>query len=484
VVAIAATVGLLAVATLIGFSRSQKERAASIAVLPLENLSRDSEQEFLADGLTEALINDLGRLGSFRVISRTSMMHYKHTRKILPAVARELRANWIVEGTVLRSGDRVRVTVQLVDAGGDRPAWSETYERNMRDVLSLQDDVASAIARRVKSTLSPSVPLEQSRVVNPAAEEAYLKGLHALDQYSRDGFEESVVFFEEATRLDPQYAEPWAALAQAYNYMYLNRLVPAPEAMSKIEIAARRALSLDRRISQAHVSLSFVYMFRWSWRAAEAELRTALALNPNDSIAHQSLGYLLGGPLGRPREALDEMQRAFDLDPLSSFKKNSYALALFWLGRDAEAIDALRQIPDGDINTERRHRRLADIFERRKMELQAKPELLRAVETVVSPAQIEDLRRQCQSLDYARCKRVVLLFDAAELQRKPNPNAVRIARDFACLADRDASLSWLEKAVSDHDPAVMYLSIERDWDSLRSDPRFKDILRRAGIPSS
>ena len=197
-------------------------------------------------------------------------------------------------------------------------------------------------------------------------------------------------------------------------------------------------------------------------------------MNSSDSSAHQSLGYLLGGPLGRPGDAIFEMQSALELDPLSPSKRNSLGLAFYWARRDDEAIDVLRQIPDGDENTERRHRRLAEIFERKGMERQAKLELLRALETV-EPQRAAESRRQCDSSAYAQCKKTVLLLDASESQRRAKTDALRIARDFARLTNKDESFKWLEKAVGEHEQGVMFLSVDRDWDSLRSDPRFSRV---------
>jgi TolB-like protein/DNA-binding winged helix-turn-helix (wHTH) protein/Tfp pilus assembly protein PilF len=477
IAAVLATAAILIVST-----RSANVNPA-VAVLPLENLSPESDQAYFADGLTETLITDLGRLGAFRVIARPSVVHYKGTRKTSHEIGRELNARWLVTGAVARAGSRIRITVQLAHATKDQNVWSETYERDVRDVLALQDEVARAIARRVSSAVAPS---SRSRVVThlviPDAEEAYLRGVSAMDEYTRDGLEKSVAYFEAATRKDPQYADAWAALAEAYTFTGLNQIETRQEAMSRMEIAARRALQLDDRSSQARVALADVQLWQWSWRAAEKSLRAAVALNPSDSSAHWKLGYLLGA-LGQPRQAVAEMQAALDLDPLSPSKRNSLGLALYWSRRDDEAINVLRQVPDGDENTFRRHRRLAEIYEEQHLDRQAMAETFRWVELSVAPERLAGLKRQCAALPYAQCKRMALMLDIEQSQRKSQP--VRIAGDFALLGNRDEAFRWLAKAIDAHDPGVMYLNVDRHWHSLRSDPRFAQVLRRIGvIPAS
>ena len=477
IAAVLATAAILIVST-----RSANVNPA-VAVLPLEHLSPESDQAYFADGLTETLITDLGRLGAFRVIARTSVVHYKGTQKTSHEIGRELDARWLVTGAVARAGSRIRITVQLVDAKKDQNVWSETYERDVRDVLALQDEVARAIARRVSSAVAPSSRRRvATHLVIPDAEEAYLRGVSAMDEYTRDGLEESVAYLEAATRKDPQYADAWAALAEAYTYVALNQTQKRQEVMSRMEIAARKALQLDDRSSQAYVALADAQLWRWSWREAEKSLRAAVALNRSDSSAHWKLGYLLGA-LGQPRQALAEIQSAVDLDPLSPSKRNSLGLALYWCHRDDEAMKIIRQVPDGDENTFRRHRRLAEIYEEQHLDRLAMAETLRWVELSVAPERLAKLKRQCAASPYAQCKRTALLLDIEQLQRQSA--AARIAGDFALLGNRDEAFRWLAKAIDAHDQGVMWVNVDRHWQSLRGDPRFTQVLRRIGfLPAS
>jgi len=272
------------------------ERIHSIAVLPLRNLSGDPAQEYFADGMTEALITSLGRVGGLRVISRTSAMHYKGSHQTLPEIARQLHVDAVVEGAVLREGNRVRITTQLVEASTDRHLWAESYEGDLRNVLALEDKVARAITNEVKIRLSlqEQTRLASARPVNPEAYDAYLKGRYQWDDWTEVGLKKSIEYFAHAAKQDPDYAPAWAGLADAYVLMSLFGFVPSDVALPKAKAAALRAIQLDQTLSEAHVSLAGIHLhLEWSWSASEAELRQAIALNPNNALAHQFYGYYL-----------------------------------------------------------------------------------------------------------------------------------------------------------------------------------------------
>jgi TolB-like protein/DNA-binding winged helix-turn-helix (wHTH) protein len=265
------------------------ERIRSIAVLPLTNLSGDPAQDYFADGMTEALITDLGKVGGLRVISRTSAMHYKGSHQTLPEIARQLHVDAVVEGAVLREGNLVRITTQLVEASTDRHLWAESYEGDLRNVLALEDKVARAITNEVKIRLSlqEQTRLASARPVNPEAYDAYLKGRSAWNDWTEEGLKKSIEYFAHAVKQDPDYAPAWAGLADAYGLMSLFGFVPSDVALSKGKAAASRAIQLDETLSEAHVSLAGIRLhLEWSWSASEAELRQAIALNPNNAWAH------------------------------------------------------------------------------------------------------------------------------------------------------------------------------------------------------
>ena len=290
-----------------------------MTVLPLENLSGDPAQEYFADGMTDELITDLAKISGFRVISRTSVMKFEgEHRERLPEIARALNVNTIVEGSVLRVGDKVRITAQLIDATADKHLWAESYERDTRDVLSMQDELASAIAREIDVQLTPNeqARLAEPRPVNPEAHEAYLKGRYYLNEISEERINKAIQQFQLAIKLDPNFALAYAGLADAY-LEGEDFYFPATEVMPKAKGAAEKALQLDETLAEAHTSLGGVkFWYDFDWAGGESELRRAIVLNPSYALAHDYYGNLLTYQ-GRFDEALAEFKRAIKLDPLS-----------------------------------------------------------------------------------------------------------------------------------------------------------------------
>ena len=291
----------------------------SIAVLPLENLSGDKEQEYFADGMTEALITDLGKIGALRVISRTSVMQYKGTKKPLPQIARELNVDAIVEGTVQRSDNRVRITANLLHAPTDRHLWAETYERDLRDVLALQDEVARAIASEIQIKVTPNeqVRLASARPLNPEAYRLYLQGRYYFSKRTLPAFDKSVQLFQQVLEKEPSSALAYAGLAESYGITPFYGGALPKVAFPKAKAAALKALELDGSLAEAHASLAFVLLYwDWDWLAAERELKRAIELNPSYVTAHHWYAEYLGA-MGRHDQAIAEIKRAQELDPLS-----------------------------------------------------------------------------------------------------------------------------------------------------------------------
>jgi TolB-like protein/DNA-binding winged helix-turn-helix (wHTH) protein/Flp pilus assembly protein TadD len=330
--------------------KSRPARIESLAVLPLENLSKDPDQEYFADGMTDALITDLAKIHELRVISRTSIVQYKGKRRLAPEIAQELKVDAIVEGTVMRSGDRVRITAQLIEARTDRHLWAETYERDLRDILALQDDVARAIAREIKITLTPpeEALLSNARAVDPAAHQAYLLGLHELhgataeptETLQAQALEKAVSYFQEALAHGPKDALAFAGLADAYSNLSTVHRAPL-EVMPKAKAAATRAIELDDTLAEAHASLGYVALtFDWDFARAEHEFRRALELNSSSPSAHGGYSQYLLFVARRPDESMHEMQQAYALDPLLPQVHGNLAWFLFLSKRYKEAIDA------------------------------------------------------------------------------------------------------------------------------------------------
>jgi len=321
----------------------------SVAVLPLENLSRDPEQQYFADGMTDALITDLAKIHALRVISRNSVMLYKDKPKPMPEIAQELNVDAVVEGTVMRSGDRVRITAQLIEAPKDRHLWAETYEGNLRDILSLQDNVAKAIANEVKTTLTPQeeTRLSGARQVDPVAHQAYLRGLYELHGTTDEAKEKAISYFQEAVAHDPNDALAYAGLASGYSGLGGHYQAPT-DVMPKARAAAVKAVQLDDTVAEAHASLGFINLvFDWNWPGAEREFRRALELNPNSAAVHtQYAEYLLLVPHSVD-EGVREVRRAYDLDPLVPQGQGDLVWFLFESRRYSEAIEeAAKELRD------------------------------------------------------------------------------------------------------------------------------------------
>lgn len=464
-------------------------RVRSLAVLPLANLSGDSTQEYFADGMTDALITDLGRISGLRVISRTSSMRYKGTSATLPEIARQLDVDAVVEGAVLRVGPRVRITAQLVEASTDRHLWSETYEGDLRDVLALQNEVARAIAAQVRTTLSsPTEPRAAgARPVNAEAYDAYLRGRHEWNAWTEQGLKRSIAYFERAVAKDPAYAPAWAGLSDAYHLLSQFGYLPQQVALPKAKVAALQAIALDSTLSEAHVSLSGVRLhLERSWTATEDELRRAIALDPNNAMAHQWYGYYLSAR-GRFDAAIAEMRRALELDPLSPNKLNSLAATLYRAGRYDDALRYFRQVPDPDANSELRHRRMATIYERKGMFPEAIAELVTAM-TLAGKQEVGALLElEVRRSGYAMAKKAFLWADVAEMERRaeqpyPRPRTLEIAVDYALLGEKDKAFEWLDEAVRVGDGGLMYLKVDDRFEALRSDPRFTALVSRLGFP--
>ena len=473
-------------------SRGVGERIQSIAVLPLRDLSGDSAQAYFAAGMTEALVTRLGKTSGLRVISLTSAMSYQGTHVTLPTIARQLNVDAVVEGAVLRGGNRVRVTAQLVEASSDRHVWAETYEGGLQDVLELQDEIARAITTEVLARISAPargpVSSNRARPVNPDAYDLYLKGRYEWNDWTEQGLKRSIEYFERAVQKDPSYAPAWAGLSDAYSLMGFFGFWPSEVALSKAKPTALRAIQLDETLSEAHVSLSGVYLhLQWSWSAAEKELRRAIALDPNNAMAHQWYGYYLSAT-GQVDAALVEMRRALELDPLSPNKQSSLAGTFYRGGRYDEALELFRQVPDADMNSESRHRRIAAIYERKGMLNEALGEWRTGLRLAGKHQLAASVERTYLASGYAEAKRALLWADLRETERQashayPRPLAIDVAADYALLGERGKAFEWLDRAVREREGYLIWLKVDDRFETLRSDSRFGVLLRRIGLGS-
>jgi len=456
----------------------------SIAVLPLENLSGDASQNYFADGMTDELITDLAQISALRVISRTSVMVYKGARKPLPQIARELNVDAVVEGTVLRSGDQVRITAQLIEASTDKHLWSQSYEGELRDTLALQNRVASAIADQIRINLTPQeqAALKNVKVVNPEAYESYLKGRYFWNKRTPDGLKVALAYFKEAIEEDPKYAQAYSGLADTYALLgdWQYAVMTPKEAFPDAKSAALKALELDSGLGEAHNSLAFVLDgFDWDFDAAGKEFRRAIELNPGYATAHHWYAWHLS-LLGRFDEAIAEMKKAQNLDPLSLIINADLAELLVLAHHYDDSIAQSRKTIEMDPNFALAHNQLAQAYLQKHVYDQAVIELKKAVQlSGDSPTCIANLARAYVASG-KRSEAEKLLGDLKKRSSAAYSNAPEIAIVYVSLGDSDQAMNWLEKGYEERfNPGVL---LRPGFDPLRSDSRFQNLLRRIGLP--
>ena len=457
----------------------------SLAVLPLENLSGDPGQEYFADGMTDELITDLAQISTVRVISRTSVKRYKGARKLLlPEIARELGVDAVVEGSVARSGNRVRVRAQLIRASTDQHLWAESFEREMQDVLVLQSEVASAIARQVQAKLATQQPAKLGRIglVKPAAYEAYLKGRLAWNKGTEAGIQEGIDYFQQAITIDPSYAAAYSGMADSYTTLgYFGYLRPA-ETFPRAKAAAAKALELDAALAEPHASLAYAKLyFDWDWAEAEKEFKKAIALNPSYATAHHWHSVYLAA-MERPEEALAEIRRARQLDPLSLRIRTDIGFQLLYANRHDEAIQQFKSTLQMDPAFPLAHLWLSRAYLQKGMYQEAIGECNEAVKVV------RDWAPAVAGLGFAQGKaglRADALKTLEQLKRtsgKKYVTAYGIALVYVGLDDKNQAFAWLDKAVEERTHWLVWLKLDRRWDDIRSDPRFEQVVRRVGLP--
>jgi TolB-like protein/DNA-binding winged helix-turn-helix (wHTH) protein/Tfp pilus assembly protein PilF len=447
----------------------------SIAVLPLENLSHDAEQEYFADGMTEALITNLGKIHALRVTSRTTVMHYKGTTKTLPEIARELNVDAVLEGTVLWSGDRVRVTANLLHAPTDRHLWADTYESQMRDVLGLQAEVARAIAEQVNVQLNREerAHLETTRSVNPVAQVAYLKGRYFMSRWPAAEFAKCEQYFSSAIQSDPSFGEAHAALAFCYSMM--SWFQPPKLIFPKVKSAALKSLQIDNTLSEGHLALANAKMFfDWEWADAEEEARLAIDLNPSNALAHACYSnvFLFRGQF---LQAIVEARKAVELDPASLLVNRNltfvYLMARQYNDAIAQSKITLELNPANFIS----QFDLARAYLLKGSQTQARAEAARfgfaEHPFFASPAKHKD--------SVERLGRDISLQSASS---KEYLDPFYVSMLYAHLGVKERAFEWLTKAYQDKSAMMVQLKVNPNMDPLRSDPRFQDVLRRMNFP--
>ena len=455
----------------------------SLAVLPLESLSSDASQDYFADGMTDELISDLGQISALRVISRTSVMAYKRARKPLPQIARELDVDAVVEGTVLRSGDQVRITAQLIEAATDKHLWSRSYEGQLRDTLALQNQVAQAIADQIRINLNSQerAALKTVRVVNPQAYESYLKGRYFWNKRTADGLKVALAYFNQAIDEDPKYAQSYSGLADTYALLgdWQYAAMTPKEALPRAKAAAIKALELDGALGEAHNSLAFCLDgFDWDFPSAGKEFQRAIELNPGYATAHHWYAWHLS-LLGRYDEAIAEMRKAENLDPLSLIINADLAELLLLAHSYDESIRQSRKTIEMDPNFALAHNQLGQAYLQKQMRDEAILELQKAVQlSAGSPTCLANLAR-AYAASGKKSEAAKLLTDLKKRSSPGYSHASEIAVVYAALGDKNQAMAWLEKGYEERfNPGVL---LRPGFDPLRSDPRFQELVRRIGL---
>lgn len=472
---------LLAVLGYVGFEKwhsnsNAESEIRSIAILPLKNLSGDPRQEYFADGMTEELINDLGQVSTLRVISLTSSMSYKGTKKNLPEIARELAVQGVVEGGVLRDGDQVRISVQLIDAQKDRPIWAHTYIRRLTDVLAWQGEVAQAIADEISIDVTPQ---EQARLahksaIDPAAQDLYLHGILLRDE---DACNEAIGYFNRAIAADPGYADAHSALASCYGLLGESGRMPYEEAFTQQKTEALKAIELDDSLSEAHAELANTSMtLDWDWQTADAEFRRALELNPNSATNHEKYAFYLVRT-GHLKQALAEVQRSVDLDPVSGSTFHAEGFIYYFSHQYDQALELTQTVRGLRINLPDWNFLIGDIYAAKGMYPESIAAFLKSGDDPYTLGHLGNAYARAGQVDAAR----KLVAQLEMHVRNDGVGRYEIALIYTGLGDKQEAFKWLEDAYYAHDVGLVYLQVDPCLDPLRSDPRFTDLLRRVGL---
>jgi TolB-like protein/Tfp pilus assembly protein PilF len=449
----------------------------------LKNLSGDPAQDYLADGMTEELIGRLAAIRDLRVISRTSVMHFKETKLLVPEIARQLGADAIVEGSVIRDGNRIRVHAQLIRAATDEHIWADKYERDFSNVLALEDDLTRSIAQQITAKIETPSSSIVAHQVDPTAYDNYLIGRYHFNQRTPDAVNKSITHFGQAIVIDPKFALAYSGLADAYALLGYRGAFPSKEALSQAKTAALKAIELDSTLAEPHTSLAFIAeTYEWDWASSEREYKRALELNPNDSRAHHFYASYLTY-VGRFDEGIAEEKRARELDPLSLPVNNALAGRFLAAGRSQEALYQARATLDLDPNFAPVHQTFGWLYLKGGKPEEAVQEFRRALQLSGSNDIYlrSDLAFACAATG-KRDEAEKALADFISLHEHGLAPSGSIGIVYGALGETDKAFTWLDKAYQERDPELTYIKVGRRFDPLRRDPRLQQLSHRMGLP--
>jgi TolB-like protein/DNA-binding winged helix-turn-helix (wHTH) protein/Tfp pilus assembly protein PilF len=453
----------------------------SIAVLPFSNLSGDSDQDYFSDGMTDALISDLAMIRSLRVISRTSVMSYKKVLKPLPEIARELNVDLIVEGSVQRAGDRVRITAQLIHAKTDQHLWVKTYERDIHDILILQRELAHAIASEIRSELTLPYDREMTEQVDPEAYEYYLKGRYYWNKRTPEDFRKGIVYFEQAVAHDSNFALAYVGLADSYNMLSNYNVIPPNEVIPHVNEALVRAFGIDGGLAEAYASHAFTNMFYdWDWPEAKKALIRAIEINPNYAEAHHWYGLFLAMQ-GQFDDALIEMKHAQNLDPLSIIINTNIGWVLYFAGRYDEAVDQIQHSLEFDPAFVSGHIKLGWTYEQLGRHDDAIEEFRTGIRLVGNDPALQAILGRAYALADLNDEALHILEQLQERGQEEYVTPYMIAVIYTVFGDFEQAFDWLHTAYDDRDGWLAWLNVDPKLDPLRIDPRFAELAGKIGF---
>jgi TolB-like protein/DNA-binding winged helix-turn-helix (wHTH) protein/Tfp pilus assembly protein PilF len=453
----------------------------SLAVLPLDNLSGNKEQEYFADGMTDALTTDLAQIGTLRVISRTSAMQFKGSKKSLRQIGHDLQVDAVVEGTVVRDDNRVRITAQLIQTSSDHHLWAKSYERDLKDILALQDEIAQDVAEQIRAKLTSRERslLAKVHAVDPEAHDAYMRGRYWWHTKTLEGSRRGLDYFQKAVVKDPTYALAYAGIADSFISMAWNFRLPANEAFPKAKEASVKALELDPTLAEAHASLaSAEFAYYWEWTAAEHEFKQAIALNPNYAQAYHYYSYYLMA-MGRVDEAVNGFEHARSLDPYAFHINWSLGTALYYARRYDEALRQYRRclemLPDRRADV---YDSIANVYEQKKMFAEAFAAHQQAL-SIRKDSTATVLDQAYQRSGYSGYVRKKI-----EILEKAPPTQGDLLHWYSLANDEAHSMTLLEHFYDERFPWLLMLQVDPRSEPFRSSPRFRDLVRRIGLPDS
>jgi TolB-like protein/DNA-binding winged helix-turn-helix (wHTH) protein len=459
-------------------STSNPPHPIMLAVLPFQNFSGDASQDYFSDGLTEEMITQLGELNGnqLSVIARTSSMAYKNTTKDVGQIGRELGVDYVLESSVRRDGDQVRITVQLVRVKNQVHVWASSYDREVTHSIAVQEEVAREVAQQIKVNLGRTEAVQGP--LNPVANDAYLKGRYYLNQFTESGFSQAASYFNQALAADPKFAAAYAGLSESYTFLIITNAIPPQEGWPKVRDAAQKAVELDSALSDGHLNLAHFRMHMWDWKDAEADFQRAIALNPSSEKAHRWYAAYLCS-LGRHQECVKEITQSRGLDPLSSITNAEVVRELYYGRQYEEAVEEGRKAELVDPEFPRTHFWLGRVYTQLGKNSEALAEAERAgpPDSIVRVTEMAYASARAGKTVQARA----LVRDLQERSKRGYVPAYDLAVIHLALGENETALQWLQKAYDEHDWALVVLAVEPRLDPLRSDPRFQVLMRKVGL---